>query len=110
MENIKTLEDVYKILFLEQCNNELLSVVKMYFIAHDPIYKRIVKFYYYDVRAAKCSFNISATEYQGICYKIRTDVAGLVRDYYTNRANTIKESKNVSDFLTYKSNNIKKQY
>lgn len=108
MENIKTLEDVYKILYLKQCNKELLSVVERYFVAHKSIYKQIVKFYYYNVKEAKCSFNISATEYQEICYNIRTDVAELVQDYYTNRANTIKESKNVSDFMTYKSKNINK--
>lgn len=109
MENIKTLEDVYKILYLKQCNKELLSVVERYFIAHKSIYKQIVKFYYYDVRQAKCCFNISATEYQEMRYKICTDVAGLVRDYYKNRSNRIEKIENVVDLLAHKKR-IKRQY
>lgn len=109
MENVKTLEDVYKILYLKQCNEELLSVVERYFVAHKSIYKQIVKFYYYGTKEAKCSFNISATEYQKICYKIRADVAGLVRDYYKNRANRIEKMENVVDLLAHKKH-VKKQY
>lgn len=108
MENIKTLEDVYKILYLKQCNKELLSVVKVYFVAHNPICKQIVKFYYYNAKQAKFHFNTSATEYEKIRYKICTDIANLVWDYYKNRANTIENLDNVTDLITYRKTSSKK--
>lgn len=116
MINITNLGDIRPILISGKGNPEIVKLVRKYFNDKPPVYRGIVKYYWYEIHTnnnAKYFFQISLKEYEDIKYKIFIDVMNLVQDYYIARKKKYSGIKKVSDLITYKkrdTKNLKKWY
>ena len=105
MINIKSLSDIRPMLISGKGNPEIVKLVRKYFDNKPPVYREIVKYYWYEIysnKNAKYFFQISLKEYEDIKYKIFVDVMDLVQDYYIARKKKYDGIKKVSDMVTYK--------
>lgn len=104
MKKIKQLSEIHGFLFDRIGDPGIIKEIDLLFKTIKPIYRDIVKYYWYDENEFRKAFNIKPYDYYTMKNNIITDVNKVIERYYLARELQFMNKKNVVDITTYKRN------